>query len=296
MSDSYRALDVLLTGGQGPVSTWNDGGAAFRTLDDSGCGGIWLTDHLFFDLPTPECLVLAAVAASHTTNCRIGTGVLQLPLRRTAAVAKAAATIAVISGGRFDLGLGAGQHVEEYDLVGVDFGRRGRDLDDGIVELRRCWSTDIGWFRQLPSPPQIPLWIGGRSDAALDRAAASGDGWLPLFIGAATYAKLNRSLDDRIEKAGRSVDEVARGVTVMAAITSSAWSREDALRWAGTLFPSGTAGLEHYVLTGSAEECVAQFDAYRQAGSTRVSILVLSPEPVPMFLELNAASLASPQP
>ena len=107
---------VVLTAGPAPQD-WSASADAFGALDEQGCPAIWLTDHLFWGRPMPEALTMAALAASATRRCTVGTGVLQLPLRSTAAVAKAAATVQVLSGGRFVLGVGIGEHEHEYDEV-----------------------------------------------------------------------------------------------------------------------------------------------------------------------------------
>jgi len=78
-------LDLLFTSGAGgDPSRWVESSRDFAELERAGCGGLWFTDHLFCDRETPDCLMMAAIAASHTDSCRVGVGVLQLPLRRSA--------------------------------------------------------------------------------------------------------------------------------------------------------------------------------------------------------------------
>ena len=110
---------------------------------------------------------------------------LQLPLRRPAAVAKQATALQLLSGGRFVLGLGVGIHEGEYERAGVDFHRRGRLMDEGVADLRAAWGGPGGpgsEYVQEPASPPVPLWFGGSSAAARRRAAAVGDGWVPLFL------------------------------------------------------------------------------------------------------------------
>src|SRR6185437_5714934 len=154
-----------------------------RAAEAAGAGALWAVDHLFWPSPMLECLTTLTVAATATRTATLGTCVLQLPLRRPAAVAKQAAALQLLSGGRFVLGVGAGSHPGEYEMAGVDFGDRGRQMDVGIAEVRAAWASagepDVD-YRQEPAPAPVPLWVGGSSDAARRRAARAADGWVPL--------------------------------------------------------------------------------------------------------------------
>ncbi len=136
-----------------------------------------------------EPFVLLAYLAGVTTTVELVTGVLVLPQRQTALVAKQAAELALLSGGRFRLGLGTGSNYVEYESLGASFADRGRMLDEQVEVLRELWGASVidysGDFHRidragiLPQPASsIPLWFGGRSPAAIRRAAAVGDGFL----------------------------------------------------------------------------------------------------------------------
>src|SRR5487761_549935 len=107
----------------------------------AGAAGLWATDHLFWRQPAPEALTTIAVAATATRRAVLGTCVLQLPLRSPAAVAKQAAALQHLTGGRFVLGVGVGSHAIEYELAGADFSTRGRGIDEALVAVRRAWAT-----------------------------------------------------------------------------------------------------------------------------------------------------------
>src|ERR1700722_7348693 len=96
----------------------------------TGADSLWAVDHLYWPHPINECLSTLAIAAAATRRPRLGTCVLQLPLRHAAAVAKQATALQLLSGGRFTLGLGVGSHRGEYERAGVDFHRRGRLMDE----------------------------------------------------------------------------------------------------------------------------------------------------------------------
>jgi probable F420-dependent oxidoreductase len=137
-----------------------------------------------------ESIVALSYAAARTTRIRIGTSIMAVPLRGAVLLAKQLATLDVVSDGRVFAGLGLGNFPAEFALVGADFHTRGAYLDETIRLMRHLWSGDdspfVGRFNHLenysfaPLPPQgadIPILIGGRSDAALRRAATVGDAW-----------------------------------------------------------------------------------------------------------------------
>lgn len=125
------------------------------------------------------------------TDVELITGVIIGPQRQTALIAKQAAEVDLLTGGRFRLGLGVGWNPVEYDSLGQEFGTRGRRLSEQIGLLRELWTqptvTFEGEFDRVvgagiaPAPIQrpIPIWLGGRSNAAYRRIGALADGWLP---------------------------------------------------------------------------------------------------------------------
>ncbi|MBA2278491.1 MAG: LLM class F420-dependent oxidoreductase [Chloroflexia bacterium] len=138
-----------------------------------------------------EVFVLFGFVAALTTTLELATGVLILPQRQTALVAKQAAAIDVLSRGRLRLGVGIGWNKVEYDGLNEDFHTRGRRLEEQIALLRALWTEDEvtfeGRWDQIdhaginPRPVQrpIPIWIGGYADAAIRRAARVADGYFP---------------------------------------------------------------------------------------------------------------------
>jgi probable F420-dependent oxidoreductase len=125
------------------------------------------------------------------TSLELVTGIIILPQRQTALVAKQAAEVDLLTGGRFRLGVGLGWNAVEYEALGQPFGERGRRLSEQIVVLRRLWTepsiTHDGRYDKItgaglsPLPVQrpIPIWVGGSSDAAYRRIGRLADGWFP---------------------------------------------------------------------------------------------------------------------
>ncbi len=204
-----------------------------------GASALWAVDHLFWATPMLECLTTLTVAATATTTAALGTCVLQLPLRRPAAVAKQATAIQLLSGGRFVLGVGVGRHRGEYEMAGVDFSRRGHLLDDGLAELRQAWASagdPAVPYRQEPAAAPVPVWVGGSSDAARRRAATSADGWVPLFLGPAELASSLEQLRTEVATAGRPAGAVTPAVVVMVAVGTGRQVHERGTRWLSTLY------------------------------------------------------------
>jgi probable F420-dependent oxidoreductase len=205
---------ALAVGAKLPHTGGAASGAAVRraavALEDAGYDSLWVSDHVVLpgtvasaypfaadgvarwptDVAYLEALVTLTTAAAVTSRVRLGTAVLVLPLRQPVLLAKQAASIDALSGGRLELGVGTGWLREEFAALGVPFERRGRLMSSAIELLRDCWTGRPRGRSEgehllpddllvLPAPERpIPLLVGGHSPAALRRAGTLGDGWL----------------------------------------------------------------------------------------------------------------------
>jgi probable F420-dependent oxidoreductase len=162
-------------------------------------------------------LIGLAFAAAATTTIRIATGVLLLPEHNPVLIAKQAATLDRLSGGRFALGVGIGWSKEEFDALGIPFQRRGRRTAEYVAAMRTLWQDDIASFagefvnfqriRVNPKPVRnrrIPIMVGGNSDAAMRRLVSWGDGWYGFNL--ADVA----AVTERVELIGRLVADAGR--------------------------------------------------------------------------------------
>lgn len=197
-----------------------------------------------------EVFVLFGHLAAVTQRIELVVGVLVAPQRQTALIAKQAAEVQMLSGGRLRLGLGTGWNWVEYDALGADFGQRGAVLDEQVDLLRRLWTDDLvhfdGEFHHVdraglaPLPAvEIPVWFGGYGPAALRRSAKSGAGHLfghlrPDIIESA------RRLRELVAAAGRDVDDVG-----LEAITDTATNPE---HWAATAAEWAAVGGSHLAI------------------------------------------------
>jgi probable F420-dependent oxidoreductase len=175
-------------------------------------GGRWpYTMHSSFYEP----FALFSYVAAITRRLELVTGVLILPQRQTVLVAKQAATLDLLSGGRLRLGVGLGWNAVEYDALGENFHNRGKRIEEQITLLRALWTQDLVTFEgrwhqvddaginPLPVQRPIPIWMGGWVDAVLRRVAAMADGWVVSGHPTPEIAESVQKLRDYAREAGR---------------------------------------------------------------------------------------------
>lgn len=221
-----------------------------QAAEDLGYAFIEVPDHVFgatardgwtplYDERDPfhETFAVLAFLAAATKRIRLSSGVLILPQRQTGVVAKQAAEVDILSAGRLRLGVGVGWNHVEYEALGVDWKTRGARQAEQVEVMRRLWTEDLvtysGRFHEMrevslvPPPVQrpIPVWFGGSSDAAMQRAARLGDGWMPIMPPDEQAEAKLAALRDSLRAHGR--DPAAFGL--------EAWLRmrePDPQRWA----------------------------------------------------------------
>jgi len=259
--------------------------------EEAGAEGVWASDHLFWGRPATECLTTLAVAATATARAAIGSCVLQLPLRSPAAVAKQAAALGQLSGGRFVLGVGAGSHPQEYALSGADFTRRGRALDAGIAALRSAWGSAgrEGAYRLEPAG-DVPVWVGGSSAAALQRAAEAGDGWVPLFVGPDQFRASLSRLREVAAAAGRDPAGIVPAVVMAVSVgEDERRARADGTTWLAALYGIPPKAFERHVVAGPPDRCAAVASDYVAAGASHVVVMVAGDDVIGQFGALAGA-------
>jgi alkanesulfonate monooxygenase SsuD/methylene tetrahydromethanopterin reductase-like flavin-dependent oxidoreductase (luciferase family) len=279
------------TGGNGHGPGHAPGSAAdvaelCRRAEASGADSLWAVDHLFWPHPLDEAMVRLAVAAAATTRVTLGTCVLQLPLRHAPAVAKQATALQILSEGRFILGLGVGSHEGEYRQAGVDYHRRGHLMDAGIAELHRSWATGADGaehYHQTPVAPSIPIWLGGSSAAARRRAAAVGDGWVPLFVTAEHYGPALESLRQETEAAGRPADAVEPAVVVFVRVGPNPEAHDQGCQWLSTTYGLPTKAFDRHLVAGPAEACARRLAEFARAGARHILVMVAATNPIDHF-------------
>jgi probable F420-dependent oxidoreductase len=218
--------------------------AQFPTLtvaaEEVGFSSVWMSEHIVLPTamtgsplpgedhpPVPPSLPLfdtcayLAYLAGLTSTIRLGTWVYLLAYRHPLFAARSIATLDIVSGGRVDVGIGAGWLREEADALGIDWPSRGRRLDEAVEVCRLLWSERApdwhGAFFDFPTvmfepkpvqQPGPPILVGGESPAALRRAAGLGDGWIGMAHTPASIRPVLDDLGERCREAGRSVDDL----------------------------------------------------------------------------------------
>ena len=202
-----------------------------------------------------EPFVLLGYIAAMTERIELATGIIILPQRQTALVAKQAADLDLLSDGRLRLGLGVGWNPFEYEALDQDFSTRGKRMDTQIAALRTLWSAqvvdvEIGSERIHgggldPRPERdIPIWIGGRSSAAMRRAVGLNQGWLSNF-----QDHLENDRDDFLE--AKTQLETAAGGTLPEGFGIEVWTspgRTDPSTWAEEASEWSRLGVTHLSL------------------------------------------------
>jgi probable F420-dependent oxidoreductase len=226
-------------------ATTADGAVALATIaEENGFESLWTVEHVVVpagykspypysptgrmpgpeESPIPDPLIWLTWIAAATKSLRLATGILILPQRQPAVLAKEVATLDVLSGGRVILGIGVGWLEEEFDALGVPFASRGARTDEYIEALRVLWrdpeSTYHGRFvdfdrvKSYPKPAQeggVPISVGGHTEAAARRAGRLGDEFFPGVATPEQLAALTAVMRKAAIDAGRDPDSI--GIT-----------------------------------------------------------------------------------
>jgi probable F420-dependent oxidoreductase len=250
-----------------------------------GFDAVFCGDHIAFHNPTLESLTLLSHVAAVTRRVRIGTAVYLLALRHPTVAAKSVATVDVLSGGRFVFGVGVGgEYPKEFEACGVPHNERGRRVDEGIAVCRLLWSgspasfegrfvrfTDVRLEPRPVQPDGPPIWIGGRSDRALRRAARLGDGWISYVVTAERYRASLEKIRGFAAEAGRDLG-AGRGFEpahLAFAVVDDDWerARTTAARYLTRQYNQPFDDLvRKYCVLGPPARCIDTLGAFVEAG------------------------------
>lgn len=262
-----------------------------RRAEQLGFTSLWAWDHLFLGsrqpFPQLEALTTLAVLASHTTTIQLGTGILVLPIRDPALLAKTAATIQSISEGRLRLGLAAGWYEREFDATGTPFKGRGRIFERNLEICMKLWTEDdvtgvwddlaFRRVRMLPLPqPRPQVLIGGYVDRVLRRVATLGDGWLTYFYTADAFTDSWRKITQFAEEADRDPGELHSLNQLPICIDSSKEKAQaKAGPWLASYFdtPEWSSATPDSAICGTPEDCAEQIQEHLNAGVQEICLV-----------------------
>jgi probable F420-dependent oxidoreductase len=270
-------------------------GIGLRRLDDiaanareaESLGFDFLTtgEHVFFYGPTGNGLISLAAAAGATSHIKLMSSITLVPLYPPALLAKQVSALDVVSRGRFNLGVGVGgEFAKEFEACGVPVEERGARTDEALQLMQQLWTEDDvsfdGRFTRLsgvtlnPKPaqkPYPPIWVSGRSEAAMRRCARFGDGWLPYMYTPEKLAQSQTTIAGFSEHFERE-KPVQPGLFIFVAV------HED--REQGIAMASDRLSVQYnqdfsklvgkYALAGNPDDCIARLREYVDAGADTI--------------------------
>jgi probable F420-dependent oxidoreductase len=262
---------------------------AINSLAAWGYDIIWMPDHVAFTGPVSDPFAQLTYFSALQPSLTYGTGVYLLPLRNPVAVAKVVASVDRLMGaGHFVFGVGVGgEFPAEYEACGVPVKERGGRTNESIEIMRRLWTGEpvehrgkyfsFGKITMLPKPATPggpPIWIGGRSDAALRRAARLGDGWMPYVITAERFATGLEVIAREAELAQRNFTSFGSAAQIFATIADS---YEKGVEIASARLSKRYAmdfreATKRYAAVGRPADIAEQIGAYLKAGARDIGI------------------------
>ena len=260
--------------------------AAARNAEAAGLDGLVVGDHVTFYGYGNDGLITLTAVATVTERIELKTCVYLLPLRHVVPVALQTAQLAQLSGGRLNFGVGVGgEDPHEFTSCGVDPKTRGARTNEALAVLRRLWTEDGVTFEgkhfQLdavtvypkPTPPP-PIFIGGRSDAALRRAGRFGDGYTGIWQSVKRMRQAGEFMSEVALEAGRAADAVELGMQFWMGVAPQ---REEArgfvARAMEATYQLPFERFEKYTPFGTAEEVASFIAPYVEAGARHVNLI-----------------------
>ena len=240
-----------------------------------------------------EAMTTLGALAAETNHARLGCLVFYVGYRNPASIAKAAATLDHISGGRFELGLGAGWHEQEANAFGYDFppvGVRLDMLDEAATIIRGMLTEERTSFSgkhfrvdnasNLPRPVQdrLPIWIGGLGEKkTLKLVAKHADGWNAAYTTPENFARLGRKLDEWCEKQGRDPASLKRSINLTFNLATSEAQAKKELQQLREAWGPAADRIEGGALLGTPTQAIDRIKQYEAAGAHQVNIALRAP-------------------
>ena len=285
----------------------------FQRAEELGFHSLWVQDRLLHPISFPDPLILLSLAAGCTERIRLGTAVYLLSLRHPVAVARMAATLDMLSGGRLTLGVSLGgwpesgtipSGIDEYQAMNSPKAQRVGRFEEGMAVLRRLWTeTDVtfhGRYYHLeganvsPKPPQrggVSLPVGATAEPALRRAGRIGDGWIKGGRGSpASFAQSWRVVQEEAERVGRDPSKLTNLKTLYCNVDMDRErAQREVQRYVESYHGPGPAG-EALTACGTPHDVMREVQAYGEAGCHTVALGL--PWPDVVKLEMLAEEMA----
>lgn len=265
-----------------------------RQIEDLGFDIVGCGEHVSFYGDSANGFVSLSVAAGATERVKLMSTITLVPLYPPALLAKMGAALDVASGGRFTLGVGVGgEFPNEFEACGIPIKQRGSRTDDALEVITRTWTeTDVTYdgrytklnnFSLKPLPiqkPRPPIWVSGRTDAAMKRAAKYGNGWLPYMFTPEHLAESITKIRAFGEELGQDMSDFTFAVYIFTAVHED---NDTAVKYASDRlskqYNQDFSKLVHkYALAGDPETCQKRLQEYIDAGATSVFVSSACPD------------------
>jgi probable F420-dependent oxidoreductase len=290
-ADEGKTLEIGMS-----LRGFSDIAATARQYEQQGYDYLTAGEHISFHVPMPSGIVSLSVAAGATSTIKLLSAITLVPLYPPVLLAKLGAALDVASGGRFNLGVGVGgEHPPEFEACGVPVAERGARTNEALEILTRLWAggpvsfhgrfTNFNDISIQPAPmqrPRPPIWVSGRSEAAMRRAARFADAWMPYMYTPDMVADSTERIRSESGRAVRSgllafycVHPDGATGRAMAAERLSEQYQQDFERL-----------VDRYALAGTPEQVISQARRFIDAGVT--SLMVASACPA-SYLQENLA-------
>lgn len=274
--------------------------AAAALAEELGFDAGWVGDHLSFHPPVLDAIGALSGAAGATRSLLLGTGVLLLPMRHPVWTAKQLATVDALAPGRLLVGVGVGgENPQEWEAAGVPVAGRGKRLDEGLEVLGALLRgeavdhpgpllpTRSPALEPVPAVPP-PLVVGGRSDAALRRAARVGDGWMGVWMSPRRAAAVRERLGELAAEHGRPVPTMLMMVFVHVTTPGAdpVAAREEAAAFVRGQYGLPYEALERWALVGDEGHVADGLDALRASGVEGFVLVPAAADPLEQYRRL----------
>ena len=252
-----------------------------RQAESMNVDYVFQGEHVFFHGPVSNSLIDLSFAAAATQRLKLLSSVTLIPLYPAVLLAKMAAALAVNSRGRFNLGIGVGgDFPAEFQACGVSMADRGRAADAALDRMMSLWrgesigpfesSSGETWLSLDPLPPgrAIPIWVGGRSSATIERAVRIGDWWMPYLYSLDKFRRDRTQLAARSSEAGRQCPRAA-----LHAFVALGDTKQEAISFASHKLGKSynmrfdAEMTERLCIVGTSSDCAEQIHRFMEAGA-----------------------------
>ena len=279
--------------------------AEARNAEALGFDFLSTGEHIMFHGPVGNNMVGLAAAAGATERIKLMSGIVLVPLYPPALLAKQVGVLDVVSDGRFHLGVGVGgEFPREFDAVNVPVAERGARTNEALELLDKLLTesnvdfegrfTTVENFTISPKgmqKPRVPIWVAGRKDVAMKRAARYAEGWMPYLYTPEMLAESMDKIATFADEAGRPADSIQGGLYVFTCVhPDRATALDLANQQLSRQYKQDFSKLvEKYTVAGSPDDCVARLQQYIDAGARTI---IFSQGCPPDYVDENTTAIA----